>query len=65
MGIWHNGSVMRIIKLAKKKKSSATITELEDGGYFVSVAVENEGYMECDSIFIPSDVEIDVSSLSK
>ena len=56
---------MKIIKLAKAKeqKSSAKVTKLEDGGYIISVAVDNDGYMECDSIMIPSGVKINLDDL--
>ena len=65
MEVWDNGSAMRIIRLAKQPKASAKITSTKDGGYIISLSVENEGFTECDSLMIPSGTTIDFSNLKK
>ena len=54
---------MKIIRLAKKPKPSVKITSLQDGGYIISLSVENDGFMECDALIIPSGTEIDFSTM--
>ena len=54
---------MRIIRIAEQPKSSASITKCNDGGYIISIAIENDGVLECDSIMIPKDVKLNLNDL--